>query len=1236
MKAWINFQSIKAKLVLAFIASMLIISMVSVAFIWFEYEESRLVELRDLLNRIDLTIRDMEIAQQNFIRNESINPEFYEKEHSNHLLRYRALSLALKNELMQIEKQRIVQKYKLKESFEGISTQTDYINQKFDSLFQLIRIRGFKDYGVEGEMRRFIHYIEDSKQPISLTLILTIRRHEKDFIIRKDESYVSKLKTAVSALQADIIDKVQDINAQRELLYWSNAYQAKFLQMVEYDRRIGIESKSGLIADLARSSIALQNDIQSLKHTLTQVADRSSYAMRSTLTVLVIGFFILNIALSFFVFQQLGKPINSLSTAIRNTIQNDFKIRNRIGEIKRNDEIGELARDFDWMFNKVQEQTQKLTDQNIALSKSYENLTILSEIGQKIIANLDIRKIIEITYHYVHQLINSDVFAIGVFQPENHCLYFYGKKGQEEEVIEGSEDIDDEGQLSNWCFKHQKEILINDFYNEYHLYLSHLDPSNSNYEYQSYLYIPLMHENDIFGVMATKSMQKNAFESHHINILENIAVYVSIAFSNARIYRRLSEQTEELRASEEELSQNAEELMAINNSLEMARQEQQKFVSLIEMNQDYIALADFDENIIYMNDSARKALGLYEDERLFDYTFRDFYYQEEGSNQYDLVVEEIRTKGFKKHEAQIKHAQSGEKIDVDAISFVVRDQFSNKPICVATIQRDITELKKKERIIQKANEAIRAQNQQIELAYEEISTLNKIGQEITKHLDVEKIVETVYENLRAVMSVHCFGVGIYDPEHNRLEFPGLIEEGQKLPTYYNDLDDTDRLAVYCFKHERILYLADYHTEYYKYISQIPKPKVGKIASSIIYLPLKVRNNLFGVITVQSFEKNAYSTYDLNILKSLVVYISIALENAHVYTQLESQKDELEDTLNQLQATQNQLIESEKMAALGQIIAGVAHEINTPLGAIRSSVSNISRNLDKTVVNLPEFFRSLKNELLPVFFQLLEKSLHKDINITAREERSYRRTLQRNLSEQDFENPDLLAELLVEIGIYAYHTDYDLVLSDPDSAQILQMIYQLSGLKRSASTIELAIERASKIVFALKSFARTDSSGEMIPSDIREGLETVLTLYHNQIKQGVELIRDYQLTDAIYCFPDELNQVWTNLIHNALQAMHNQGTLYVSLFQNEDELVVSIRDTGQGIPPEIRDKIFRPFFTTKPAGEGSGLGLDIVRRIIEKHKGKIELDSEINIGSTFRVYLPRKINQEKLLKINEQV
>jgi two-component system NtrC family sensor kinase len=167
------------------------------------------------------------------------------------------------------------------------------------------------------------------------------------------------------------------------------------------------------------------------------------------------------------------------------------------------------------------------------------------------------------------------------------------------------------------------------------------------------------------------------------------------------------------------------------------------------------------------------------------------------------------------------------------------------------------------------------------------------------------------------------------------------------------------------------------------------------------------------------------------------------------------------------------------------------------------------------------------------------------------------------------------------------------------------------------------------VKSLKSFMHFDQKEEMIIADLSDGLETVLTILHNQLKQGVDVVRNYEDVPHIYCYPDELNQIWTNLIHNSIQAMHGKGQIIVELKQVEGqsaqkEILISVEDNGPGIPPEIQKKIFEPFFTTKPAGEGSGLGLHIIGKILQKHMGRIELESEP--GKTkFSIYIPAKIS-----------
>ena len=143
--------------------------------------------------------------------------------------------------------------------------------------------------------------------------------------------------------------------------------------------------------------------------------------------------------------------------------------------------------------------------------------------------------------------------------------------------------------------------------------------------------------------------------------------------------------------------------------------------------------------------------------------------------------------------------------------------------------------------------------------------------------------------------------------------------------------------------------------------------------------------------------------------------------------------------------------------------------------------------------------------------------------------------------------------------------------------------------------------------------------------IEDGLDTVLTLYLNITKLGVEVTKSFEYNKPVRCYPDELNQVWTNLILNALQSMDYKGKIFIGTQENQGAVVITFRDTGAGIPIEIRDKIFNPFFTTKPLGEGTGIGLDIVKKIIEKHSGRIEFDSEINVGTEFRIYIPIETN-----------
>lgn len=336
-------------------------------------------------------------------------------------------------------------------------------------------------------------------------------------------------------------------------------------------------------------------------------------------------------------------------------------------------------------------------------------------------------------------------------------------------------------------------------------------------------------------------------------------------------------------------------------------------------------------------------------------------------------------------------------------------------------------------------------------------------------------------------------------------------------------------------------------------------------------------------------------------------------------ELTTTNEELAKTLELLKATQEELIHSEKMAALGQLVAGVAHEVNTPLGAIRSSAGNISKFLVQTLSELPALFQSLSPQESECFLLLLNKSLQKDMTLSVKEERKLKRSLISLLEEAEISDTYEIADTLVDMGIHEVD-DFLTLLRKPDRDRILDLAYKLSEIQRSAQTINTATYRASKVVFALKNYARYDSSEAMIEWDIVQGIETVLTLYQNNLKQGVEVFRNFQEIPPLLCYGDQLNQVWTNLIHNALQAMNNKGTLTIDVLQEGQNIQISFTDNGKGIPPEVMPKIFEPFFTTKPPGEGSGLGLDIVKKILGKHRGNIEVES-VPGKTKFTVFLP---------------
>jgi len=377
-----------------------------------------------------------------------------------------------------------------------------------------------------------------------------------------------------------------------------------------------------------------------------------------------------------------------------------------------------------------------------------------------------------------------------------------------------------------------------------------------------------------------------------------------------------------------------------------------------------------------------------------------------------------------------------------------------------------------------------------------------------------------------------------------------------------------------------------------------------------YIPLIAEDGqVVGVQIVSQdiSEQKRYETY-LNTAKT-------ALE-----AQVRERTQHLEAALKQLQEAQNSIVENEKLAVLGRLSASVAHEVNTPLAAIQSANGTIQSSLDAVLTNLPRIFSALSETSREQVLELLRQSEASLRGTIATGPRSMKRQLEATLAERRVPDVESTADALLQLGIAALDPLWLPVLFLDRRAEILDAATQISSLYRSTHIIGTATTKATEFIRALRRFAYKDDHGTPEWFDLVGNVETVLLLLKSQIPSHVELVRAYEARPQALGFPNQLLQVWSNLIQNAMQAMEDRGTLTVGIRTAGNQIVVEITDTGKGIPEELKQKIFEPFFTTKNVDKGTGLGLGIVTDALTQNRGRLEFESQPG-KTTFRAILP---------------
>ncbi len=456
----------------------------------------------------------------------------------------------------------------------------------------------------------------------------------------------------------------------------------------------------------------------------------------------------------------------------------------------------------------------------------------------------------------------------------------------------------------------------------------------------------------------------------------------------------------------------------------------------------------------------------------------------------------------------------------------------------------------------KANALLKRQKEEIDhkaaellVQKDNVELLSEIGQKITASLSVETIISTVYDSVNALMDAAVFGIGIYNENLRQLEFPATYEKGAPLPFYANAIDDDNRLGTVCFKEGKEIVINNLDEQYKDYIQQVTTPHAGDQTTAVIYLPLTAKGNKLGVITVQSFKANAYSEYHLFMLRNIATYTAIAIENAESY-------QTLHQTLSTLQSTQAQLIQSEKMASLGELTAGIAHEIQNPLNFVTN-------------------FSEVNTEMI-------------------------------DEATEELANGNLAEAKLI-----------------------------LNSVKENSEKINHHGQRADAIVKGMLQHSRKNT-GQKEPTDINALCDEYVRLSYHGLRakdQSFNTALQIHFDDSIgniNIVPQDIGRVLLNLFNNAFYAVQEKKKQSDGRFEpvvtiitkkENGNVIIVVSDNGNGIPQNIRAKIFQPFFTTKPTGLGTGLGLSLSYDIIKAHGGEIKVESKEKEGTAFILYLP---------------
>jgi transcriptional regulator with GAF, ATPase, and Fis domain len=645
-----------------------------------------------------------------------------------------------------------------------------------------------------------------------------------------------------------------------------------------------------------------------------------------------------------------------------------------------------IALDNASLYGTLEERVEERTKE---IAKNYQDTRLLGEIAQEISESLSIDRIIEHVYRRINQLMSADAFGIALINKVNNLLEFKNFRENNQIIDDFSIDINDKNRLGTICFNNQKEILINDFALEYTKFITlERKPIKGN-DTSSIIYLPLKSKEEIIGVITVQSLSAHAYSNYQVDLLRNITLSIGSAIENASLYsgmeEKVKERTLEVVKQKEEIEKNYENTRLLS---EIGKE----ITSTFSINE---IISKVYQSINKIMDATMFGIGIIDSEQeQINFTgaiengetLPDYFYSLDDEqrpaiitflSQKDTVISHFTEEYLKTKKVHTRNSLAGQ--NTESILYVPIS-LQNKKIGVITVQSfkinaysdyHLQILKSlavyaaialdNASLYNNLENRIKIRTEEIRIAYENTKLLSEIAEDISSSLSVETINEKVYQNINKLMDATMFGIGIYNATSGELEFKGFVENNQLMENFSYKANDPNRLAAKCFSFEKEILISDYSKEYVNYISGIQAPVSGKDSSSIMYLPLYSKQNKIGVITVQSFNPNAYNDYHFNILKNLAVSVGIALDNANLYQNLEEkvaertrevtkQKEEVERSYENTRLLSKIGNDITSTFSVGEIIEKVYKNVNTLMNAEGFGVGVYLP--DKKIVSFP--------------------------------------------------------------------------------------------------------------------------------------------------------------------------------------------------------------------------------------------------------------------------------------------